>query len=504
MFVKNICAILIWYIIFLFRNKVKINLDYFKKRDSFKYEISAAIVFGLIAWIYFFQWGNQPGGVVLLFACILGLYMAMNIWANDVANNMWPAVGAKAITLGWAIVIAAIFEASGAIIAGWDVVNTIKGGIIDSSMIPNANTLIYIMMATLGWAAVWINLATYLKAPVSATHSIMWGLLGAGMTASGYLYITTTSDWSMWAMFSSASDIVTWSEVGKIAISWIISPLMGWIIAAAIMFSIRHNIMKKKHMDRAAKHWLPIYVGLMTSVFSVYLLLKGLKPFLKSHPDLKEFLTLNTSIFIGIIIGFWVFFAVRLYLKKHKSLLQDDKKHINKLFNIPLIFAVALLSFAHGANDVANAIWPLVAINDAILSGWMSLSDAKIPFWIMFLWAAGLVIGLMTFGSRLITTVWGEITKLNQVRAFSVALAAAITVIIASQLGLPVSSTHIAIWGIFGVGFLREFIKKMKWKDKIYVEKSMMKTIALSWIITLPATACIAWLLFLAFNTFIG
>mgnify|MGYP001942412921 FL=1 len=483
---------------------MKINFDYFKKRDSFKYEISAACVFGVIAWVYFFQWGNAPGGVVLLFACILGLYMAMNIWANDVANNMWPAVGSKAITLGWAILIAAIFEASGAIIAGWDVVNTIKGGIIDSSMIPDSNTLIYLMMATLWGAAVWINLATYLKAPVSATHSIMWGLLWAGMTASAYLYITSTVDWTMGGMFQYASEIVSWWKVWEIAISWIVSPVMWGLIAAGIMFSIRHNIMKKKHMDKAAKHWLPIYVGLMSAVFAIYLLLKGLKPLLKSHPDLKAFLTLNTSVFIGIIIGFGIFFAVRIYLKKHKSLLQDDKKHINKLFNIPLIFAVALLSFAHGANDVANAIWPLVAINDAIQSGGMNTQWASIPFWIMFLGAAGLVIGLMAFGSRLITTVWGEITKLNQVRAFSVALAAAITVIIASQLGLPVSSTHIAIWGIFGVGFLREFIKKMKWKDKTYVEKSMMKTIALSWIITLPATAFIAWGLFLVFNTFIG
>ena len=122
------------------------------------------------------------------------------------------------------------------------------------------------------------------------------------------------------------------------------------------MASIRMNIFKKKHMDKAAKHWLPIYVGLMTSVFTIYLLLKGLKPYLKSHADLAGILTTNTSVFLGIIVGFGVFFLVRLYLKKHKSLLQDDKKHINKLFNIPLIFAVALLSFAHGANDVANAI----------------------------------------------------------------------------------------------------------------------------------------------------
>lgn len=482
---------------------MKINLDYFKKAGSdYKYQITAATIFWLIAWIFFFQGWNES--ILLLFACILGLYMAMNIGANDVANNMGPAVGAKALTLGWAIVIAAIFEAGWAIIAGWDVVNTIKGGIIDSSMIPNTDIFIYMMMATLLWAALWINIATYFRAPVSATHSIMWGLLGAGMTASGYLYIQWNNTWTFYEMLSKAWEIVAWGKVWEIAISWIISPLMGWVIAAAIMFSIRQNIMKQKHIDKAAKHWLPIYVGLMTAVFSTYLLLKGLKPFLKSHKELKEILDLNTSVFIGIVLWFIVFFGVRQYLKKHKSLLQDDKKHINKLFNIPLIFAVALLSFAHGANDVANAIWPLVAINDAIKLDGLSIKNAAIPFWIMFLGAVGLVIGLMTFGGRLITTVGGEITKLNQVRAFSVALAAAITVIIASQLGLPVSSTHIAIGGIFGVWLLREYIKRSKWKNKTYVEKTMMKNIVLSWIITLPITWCIAWVTFLLFTLFIG
>lgn len=429
--------------------------------------------------------------------------MAMNIWANDVANNMGPAVGSKALTLTWAIIIAAIFEAAGAIIAGWDVVNTIKGGIIDSSMIPDATVLIYIMMATLLWAALWINLATYFKAPVSATHSVMWGLLGAWMTASATLYIAQTSDYKFSDMYEYATQMVAWGKVWEIAASWVISPLMWGIIAAIIMLSIRKNIFKQKHRDKAAKHWLPIYVGIMTSVFTIYLLLKGLKPYLKSHAELAGILTTNTSVFLGIIIWFGVFFLVRIYLKKHKSLLQDDKKHINRLFNIPLIFAVALLSFAHGANDVANAIWPLVAINDAIKSGWMSVWDAQIPFWIMFLGAAWLVIWLMTFGSRLITTVGGEITKLNQSRAFSVALAAAITVIIASQLGLPVSSTHIAIWGIFGIGLLREHIKRVNGKDKEYIQKSMIKNIVLSWIITLPATGFIAWVVFVCLYKFI-
>ena len=479
---------------------MKINLNYFKKSASYKYEISAAIVFGLIAWVYFFQWGDTS--LILLFACVLGIYMAMNIGANDVANNMWPAVGSKALTLTWAIIIAAIFEASGAIIAGWDVVNTIKGGIIDSSMIHNNLTLIYIMMATLLWAALWINIATYFKAPVSATHSVMWGLIWAGMTASATLYIVENDVFDFGGMMYFSSNMVAWWKVWEIAASWVISPLMWWIIAAVIMASIRMNIFKKKHMDKAAKHWLPIYVGLMTSVFTIYLLLKGLKPYLKSHVDLAGILTTNTSVFLGIIVGFGVFFLVRLYLKKHKSLLQDDKKHINKLFNIPLIFAVALLSFAHGANDVANAIWPLVAIYDAVSTGGISIDDAKIPFWIMVLWATGLVIGLMTFGSRLITTVGGEITKLNQSRAFSVALAAAITVIIASQLGLPVSSTHIAIWGIFWIWLFREYIKRTQWKDKEYIHKAMIKNIVLSWVITLPATGFIAGIVYIGLYNF--
>lgn len=469
---------------------MKINLSYFQKSASYKYEISAAIVFWLIAWVYFFQWWDTS--LILLFASILWTYMAMNIGANDVANNMWPAVGSKALTLGWAIIIAAIFEAAWAIIAGWDVVNTIKWGIIDSSMIQDNMTLIYIMMSTLLAAALWINIATYFKAPVSATHSVMWWLIWGGMTASAMYYIAWDDTFHISSMILYSWEMVDWWKVWEIWASWVISPVMWWIIAAGIMASIRTNIFKKKHMDRAAKHWLPIYVGLMTSVFTIYLLLKGLKPYLKSHADLAGFLTTNTSVFLGIIIGFAVFFLVRLYLKKHKSLLQDDKKHINRLFNIPLIFAVALLSFAHGANDVANAIGPLVAIYDAVTTGWISVSDAKIPFWIMFLGAVGLVIWLMTFGSRLITTVWWEITKLNQSRAFSVALAAAITVIIASQLGLPVSSTHIAIWGIFWIWLFREYIKKTQWKDKQYIQKAMIKNIVLSWIITLPATGFIA------------
>lgn len=442
----------------------------FKNNPSLKYQAMALILILAISWVYFFAgWSSN---IYLLFAAILWMYMAMNIGANDVANNMGPAVWSKALTLTWAIIVAAIFEASGAIIAGGDVVDTIKGEILHVSMINDSQIYISIMMATLLGAALWINIATFFKAPVSATHSIIGWLIWAGMAAAGYT-------------------IVDWSQIGTIAASWVISPVMWGTIAAIIMLSIRHTILKKDDVGEAAKRWVPIFIGLMAWVFATYLILKGLTKIIHINIEL--------AVFVGYVIWVISYFGVGTYLRKHKSLLKNSKKFVNRLFNIPLIFAVALLSFAHGANDVANAIWPLVAINNTILSWWIqSVKDVGIPFWIMVIWAIGLSTGLIVFGARLINTVGGEITKLNQIRAFSVALAAAITVIIASNYGLPVSSTHIAIGWIFGVGLTREYIKRRNGKDKNYVARWMIKTIALAWVITLPISGSIsAWVYYI-------
>ena len=448
---------------------------WFKRKRNFKYEILAVSVLLIISWIFFYGWGQW--NMFLFVAWVLGLYMAINIWSNDVANNMWPAVWAKAITITWAIIIAAIFEASGVMIAWWDVVNTIKKWIIDPELIENSTQFIAIMMATLAWAALWVNIATYFRAPVSTTHSIVGWLVWAWITA-------------VWV------NIVDWGQIGLIAASWVISPLMWWLISVLLILSIRKNILKKDERWEAAKVWVPVYVWFMIWAFSTYLLLKWLKRILKGS-DYWYLLNPEIAVFVWYVLAVITFIVLRVYYKKQSAIFKNSKSFINELFNVPLIFSVALLSFAHWANDVANAIWPLAAVNDAIQNHWISWWNVWIKTWIMLIWAAWLVLGLSVFGARLIKTVWTEITKLNQIRAFCVALWAAITVIIASQLWLPVSSTHIALGWVFWVWLLRQHIKRRNWKTKDYIEKSMIKNIVLAWVITLPVSWWIAWLTYL-------
>jgi PiT family inorganic phosphate transporter len=340
------------------------------------------------------------------------------------------------------------------------------------------------MLATLAGASIWVAIATIFKAPVSTTHSIIWWLIWAWVTA-------------IWI------DIVSWWKVWQIAASWLISPVMWWIIATILFLSIRKNILKQEDRWESAKIWLPVYIGLMIWAFVTYLLMKWFKPILKeldknvSGYDLwPALLDPSISLFIWFIMSILVFSYFRLYYKSQNSFFKNSKKFINKLFNFPLIFAVALLSFAHWANDVANAIWPLAAIN-SVIHWWAIWWKAWIAMWVMLIWAIWLVLWLSVFGSRLIKTVWSEITKLNQVRAYCVALAAAITVILASGLWLPVSSTHIALGWIFWIWLTREVIKRLKWKHKIYIKKSMITRIALAWIITLPASWVIASITFL-------
>ena len=370
-------------------------------------------------------------GFLLVAAAMIGGYMAMNIGANDVANNVGPAVGSRAMTMTGAIIIAAIFEAAGALIAGGDVVSTIKKGIIDPSMISDPSMFIWLMMAALLAGAIWLNIATALGAPVSTTHSIVGGVLGAGIAAGGL-------------------GIANWVTMSQIAASWIISPLLGGIIAALFLYFIKRTITYRSNMSQAARNIVPILIAIMSWAFGTYLMLKGLK---KIWP--VDFLT---AALIGAGIAAGVYIIVRPFIAKAAAVISNDKQGVNKLFTVPLIFAAALLSFAHGANDVANAVGPLAAINDAIMHGGVH-SKAQIPVWVMLVGAAGIAIGLALYGPKLIKTVGSEITELDQMRAFSIAMAASITVIIASQLGLPVSSTHIAVGGVFGVGFLREYLK---------------------------------------------
>ncbi len=384
----------------------------------------------------------------LIIGAVFGAYMAMNIGANDVANNVGPAVGSGALTMFAAIVIAAIFEAGGALIAGGEVVKTIKKGIIDPGMIDNPQVFIWAMTAALLAAAVWLNLATSIGAPVSTTHSIVGGVMGGGIAAAGF-------------------GIVAWGTMGKIAASWVISPVLGGVIAATFLYIIKTQIIYKEDMLTNAKKIVPILVAIMTTAFATYLMLKGIKKIVK--------IDFPTALAIGSAIGVAIYFTVKPMIAKAADKLENTKISVNSLFTIPLIFAAALLSFAHGANDVANAIGPLAAINDAIMSGGEFGGKVGIPLWVMGVGAIGIAIGLALYGPKLIKTVGSEITELDQMRAFSIAMAAAITVIIASQLGLPVSSTHIAVGGVFGVGFLREYLDNSETKF-IKITKEKFKT----------------------------
>ena len=423
------------------------------------YRLGFALFFMVAVLTYsFISTGGIPNNVFLAIAALFGAYMAMNIGANDVANNVGPAVGSKALTMGGAIVIAAIFEASGALIAGGDVVNTIKKGIIDIDAFGgNTDSFIWAMMAALLAAALWLNFATMAKAPVSTTHSIVGGVMGAGIAAAGF-------------------SIVAWGTMGKIAASWIISPVLGGIIAASFLFAIKKTMVHKENKIEAAVKWVPVFVAIMSWAFVTYLTLKGLKKVWPHIVDILIFLpdtkkpTFIVAAIFGLLVAAIVYFIVRATIIKKASTIENSRAGINMLFTVPLIFAAALLSFAHGANDVANAIGPLAAINDAVMTGGIS-SKAGIPLWVMAVGALGIAIGLALYGPKLIKTVGSEITELDQMRAFSVAMAASITVIIASQLGLPVSSTHIAVGGIFGVGFLREYLEGSEVKDDIALEK---------------------------------
>ena len=476
--------------------------------------VGLAVLFLVGIWIVTAMQGEQGTAPFIIAAAVIGGYMAINIGANDVANNVGPAVGSKALTLTGAILIAAIFEAAGALIAGGDVVSTVKKGIIDIEQIPDVTIYIYAMMSALLAAALWLNLATYVGAPVSTTHSIVGGVMGAGIAAMGF-------------------DIVNWANMGKIAASWVISPMLGGLIAAAFLYTLKKMVIYQDDMLSAAKRWVPIVVAVMAAAFTMYLMLKGVKKLYKSN---------LTEVISGGFISFAIFyFLVRWRTAKKAEGLENSRKSVYSLFVIPLIISAALLSFAHGANDVANAIGPLAGIVEAVETGEIT-AKAGIPLWVMLVGALGIAVGLMLFGPRLIRTVGQEITKLNPMRAFCVALSAAITVIIASYMGLPVSSTHIAVGGIFGVGFLREYlyrkndlrpsplpsghaqpapvskmsaepvivsdaeaaavVKKVekKARKRLLVRRQHLLTIAAAWVITVPVAAGLAAALYMMLN----
>ena len=428
--------------------------------------------------------GIQPGTFVVVVATVVGAYMALNIGANDVANNMGPAVGANALSLGSALVIAAIFETAGALLAGGDVVNTVASGIVSPSAFADARTFVLTMLSALLASALWLNLATYIGAPVSTTHAIVGGVVGAGIAAAG-------------------AHVVNWQGLTSIAASWVISPVMGGLIAAGFLAFIKARILYQDDKIGAAQRWVPMLIGFMAGAFGAYLVLKGFSKLIKVGP--------LTSTLIGIAIGIIAWLLSVPLIRKQSVGLENRKKSIRKLFALPLVVSAALLSFAHGANDVANAVGPLAAIVHVLASGDVG-SQVAIPFWVMVVGGLGISVGLMLFGPRLIHLVGSQITKLNPMRAYCVAISAAVTVIVASWLGLPVSSTHIAVGAVFGVGFFREWHEARRARQlkisrgkmvaqeerarRRLVRRSHFVTVAAAWVITVPASALLSTLVF--------
>ncbi len=426
--------------------------------------------------------GGEPQGLAVVVAAAFGAYMAINIGANDVANNMGPAVGAKALSLLGAIAIAAVFESAGALLAGGDVVSTISKGIIDPAGLSNTMVFVRAMMAALLAASIWVNIATWVGAPVSTTHSVVGGVMGAGLAAAGFA-------------------TVSWPTMGAIAASWVISPLLGGIIAAAMLAFIKWRVIYVEDKIAAARVWVPVLIGLMSAAFGAYLALKGLKHVMK--------IDLPTALLIGAAAGV-IFWALSVpFIRRQSEGLENRNRSLKTLFRLPLVVSAALLSFAHGANDVANAVGPLAAVVYVQQSAGVA-AEVTIPLWVMLIGALGISFGLVLFGPKLIGMVGSQITKLNPMRAYCVALSAAVTVIAASWLGLPVSSTHIAVGGVFGVGFFREWYMERRARKanvngasgtrlarqerarRKLVRRSHFMTIVAAWVITVPAAALLS------------
>lgn len=440
---------------------------------------------------------DQPGAAIVIAGSALAAYMAMNIGANDVANNVSPAVGSRALTMGVALVIAAIFETLGAMLAGGDVVSTISEGIVAPASMP-AETLIWAMLAALLSAAVWINAATWLGAPISTTHAIVGAVMGAGVAAAG-----------------PAS--VDWRLMSGIATSWVASPLLGGIVAAALLFLIKETIIYRDDKIKAARRWVPVLISLMSGSFAAYMVISPLDHVLG--------LGLGQCLLIGLAVGGLTYAAAVPFIARQSVGLENRNQSLRKLFRVPLIFSAALLSFAHGANDVANAVGPLAAIVHAARTMQTGF-DSTVPQWVMLIGALGISLGLLLFGPKLINLVGKDITKLNPMRAYCVALSAAVTVLLASAFGMPVSSTHIAVGAVFGVGFFREWYTRNSRRRVDYirrrggivdqeeledrnpdeiirrrlVRRSHFMTIAAAWIITVPVTAMAAAIVFSILN----
>ncbi|MCI5220306.1 MAG: anion permease [Candidatus Electrothrix sp. LOE2] len=406
------------------------------------------------------------GTILIILAVIFGLYMTWGVGANDLANAMGTSVGAGAVTVKQAIGIAIIFEFAGAVLAGGHVTQTIRKGIIDpTSIVDKPEILVYGMLAALLAAAVWLMVASAKGWPVSTTHSIVGALVGFALVGIG-------------------PDAVNWSKIGEIIASWVISPAVGGTISFLLVMSTRKLIFDTDNPLKNAKKYAPLYIFLVGFIISLVTLFKGLKHL---HVTLTAGQSFAAAVVIGLLTALFGWSLVRKVAEDPAADRDFHFASVEKVFTPMMLFTACSMAFAHGSNDVANGIGPLAAVVSIVSSGGEVMQKSEMPFWILLLGGAGIVAGLVTLGYRVMLTVGTKITELTPSRGFCAELAAASTVVLASRTGLPVSTTHILVGSVLGVGLARGIGA---------LDLRVVLNIIISWLVTLPAGAIMAMIFF--------
>ena len=418
------------------------------------------------------------GTLLLALACLFGFFMAWGVGANDVANAMGTSVGSRALTIRQAIVIAIVFEFLGAYLAGGEVTGTIRKGIIDPAVLADTpELLIYGMMSALLAAGSWLLVASAMGWPVSTTHSIVGAIVG-------------------FAAVGISPDVVSWGKVSSIVASWVVSPILAGTISFALYISVRKLILDTEAPEERARKFIPYYMWAVGFMISMVTLLKGLKH-VGVNTDLGLGSRFANALPISVVAGILVaLLGVRLL---HRLAAQPSNhspfQGVERIFAILMIFTACAMAFAHGSNDVANAVGPLAAIASTIASGGNIASTSPLPGWILLLGGAGIVVGLATYGYKVIGTIGRKITELTPSRGFAAELGAATTVVLASALGLPISTTHTLVGAVLGVGIARGIAA---------LNLKITAVIFGSWLITLPAGAGLAIIFFYCFRALFG
>lgn len=412
----------------------------------------------------------QYGDIIVILACVFGFFMAWGVGANDVANAMGTSVGSKALTLKQAIIIAIIFEFLGAYLAGGAVTATIRKGIIDPGLLSGTpELLVFGMLSALLAAGIWLLVATHFGWPVSTTHSIVGAIVG-------------------FAAVGISVDAVNWAKVSKIVASWVVSPVTAGLIAFFLFRSVQRLILDTDNPFANAKKYIPGYMFLVGFMVSMVTFTKGLK---HVGLDFSWGESAAASVAIAVVV-------MIIGMQMQKRITPDpeaDREHhftsVEKLFGILMMFTACAMAFAHGSNDVANAVGPLAAVVGVVAAGGEVAQKTAMPVWILLLGGGGIVAGLVMYGHKVIATVGNNITELTPSRGFAATLAAATTVVFASGTGLPISTTHTLVGAVLGVGLARGMAA---------LNLRIVGTIFASWIVTLPAGAGLAIMFFFMFK----